>query len=372
MRRSRKIDNLPLALRRLVLNSAAMSVTAVDTNLNVPSLVDPQVAPAPLLPLVKRLFGSMVNEERDLVFVDLALCQSLVLFPMAALLYWRFHIAMGLVYLALLGLYWLGPYVLMLHNTSHRRLFKRKYDALNYYIPCVLGPLFGESPMSYFAHHVGMHHPENNLKDDLSSTMRFQRDSVWGFTRYFSRFFFAAWLELPLYFAKKGRRRLLLQCLLGELSLWALIGVAFHFNPQATTFVLILPYVICRFGMMAGNWAQHAFIDASAPENCYRNSLTCINSTYNRRCFNDGYHIGHHVRATRHWTEMPGDFWSQRERYAQENAIVFEGLDFFMVWLFLMMKRYDWLAKRMIDLGETRTVEQRIALLRERTRVCPI
>jgi len=79
---------------------------------------------------------------------------------------------------------------------------------------------------------------------------------------------------------------------------------------------------VSRFGMMAGNFAQHAFVDAAQPENPYRNSLTCINSTYNRRCFNDGYHIGHHVKATRHWTEMPADFIANRERYAQEDAIV--------------------------------------------------
>ena len=64
---------------------------------------------------------------------------------------------------------------------------------------------------------------------------------------------------------------------------------------------------------------------------------------------------------------MPGDFLANQEHYAREEAIVIEGVDFFIVWLFLMLKRYDWLAKRMVDLGEPRTIAQRIALLRERT-----
>jgi hypothetical protein len=136
--------------------------------------------------------------------------------------------------------------------------------------------------------------------------------------------------------------------------------------------VFVLPLLFTRFAMMAGNWGQHAFIDPAAPENLYRDSITCINSGYNRRCFNDGYHIGHHLKATRHWTEMPVEFSGGLERYAAEKALVFEGIDFFMVWLFLMLGRYDWLAKRVVsldgttpDLGEIETV------LRTRTQRIP-
>jgi hypothetical protein len=126
------------------------------------TLTDPRIAPAPRLPLVKRIFGPMLNEERDLVFVDLALRQSLVLMSLAALMFWRFSWGIAAGYLGLVFFYWLGPYVLMLHNTSHRRLFNRRYELFNYYIPVVLSPFFGGSPLSYFAHHVGMHHAENN------------------------------------------------------------------------------------------------------------------------------------------------------------------------------------------------------------------
>jgi fatty acid desaturase len=133
--------------------------------------------------------------------------------------------------------------------------------------------------------------------------------------------------------------------------------------------VFVIPIMIARFGMMAGNWAQHAFIDAASPENCYRNSITCINCVYNRRCFNDGYHIGHHLKANRHWTEMPIEFQNNLETYAREGAIVFEGVDFFVVWFFLMTRNYKALARHYVPLGtETPSTEQIIALLRERTR----
>jgi hypothetical protein len=122
--------------------------------------------------------------------------------------------------------------------------------------------------------------------------------------------------------------------------------------------------------MMCGNWGQHAFVDREAPENCYRNSITCINTAYNRRCFNDGYHIGHHIKQTRHWTEMPEDFSSNIATYAKERAIVFSGIDFFMVWLYLMLGRYNWLAKAYVQLDENNKLSESeiIELLKSRTR----
>ena len=101
----------------------------------------------------------------------------------------------------------------------------------------------------------------------------------------------------------------------------------------------------------------------------YKNSITCINCSYNTRCFNDGYHIGHHLKRTRHWTELPGELTENRAKYEAEGAIVFEGVDFFAVWVCLMLKRYDWLAARFVQLGEERlTLPEIEALLRSRTR----
>jgi hypothetical protein len=59
------------------------------------------------------------------------------------------------------------------------------------------------------------------------------------------------------------------------------------------------------------------------------------------------------------------------ERYRQENAIIFEGVDFFQVWMLLMAKNYKGLAERMVDLGEPRTIDQKIALIRQRIQPIP-
>ncbi len=318
---------------------------------------------------LEKLALRLICDPRDLPFVRLSALLVLVVVVPGVYLFLpgRFSWPIAVAHLGLV-LYFMGPFVLMLHNTSHRRLYKTEHAWMNQIIPWLIGPFFGESPETYFVHHVGMHHPENNLETDLSSTMFYRRDRALDFLRYFSRFFFGILLELPAYFVRKGRRSLMVRCLVGELLFYAVVvGLAFV-SWQATLFVLVLPFLFTRLGMMAGNWAQHAFIDQAAPENCYRNSITCINSGYNKRCFNDGYHIGHHIKQTRHWTDMPRDFEENIATYAKERAIVFQGLDFFLVWLLLMFKRYDVLARRVVALSpDAPSFEETVALLKERT-----
>jgi fatty acid desaturase len=316
-------------------------------------LHDPTYAPHDARSWAERVSAPFIRDERDQPFLALMAVLTATVVPSGVVLFlpgpfrwWLAALHLGLV------IYFLGPFVLMLHNTSHRKLFKRRYAWMNLYIPWVLGPFFGESPMTYFAHHVGMHHAENNLADDISTTMHYRRDSFVDFSRYFLRFFFYGSVELTGYFVKKRRTSLMMQFLAGEIIFLGAAAGLFFVRWQATLTVLILPFVVVRFAMMAGNWAQHAFIDRDSPGNNYRNSITCINSTYNRRCFNDGYHIGHHLKSTRHWTEMPEEFLNNVATYDQQGAIVFAGTDFFSVWACLMAKRYDVLAKRFVRLGD--------------------
>jgi hypothetical protein len=133
--------------------------------------------------------------------------------------------------------------------------------------------------------------------------------------------------------------------------------------------VLVAPYCFMRAAMMAGTWAQHAFVDPAHPEDPYLSSITCINTRYNRRCFNDGYHIGHHLRANRHWTELPDELERNLAEYARRGALVFEGVDFFGVWLRLMLRNYEGLARRVVVLdGSPRPLAETVAMLRSRTR----
>jgi hypothetical protein len=335
-------------------------------------LTDPRF-PGPAgerLTTLERWALRIIRDERDLPFVYLCLQITFIQIPIAAALFWPgvFHWWMAPLYWAMLFGVFLDRYILMLHNTSHRKLYQKPYAWLGFYIPWVLGPFNGQTPGTYFAHHIGMHHAEENLLDDLSSTMPFQRDKFSHFLRYFGRFLLLGPAELPLYHLRKGRKHYVRMTIVGELAfyLWVvLLGLFAGWGPALTVFAI--PIVIARFLMMAGNWAQHAFIDAADPMNPYLNSIVTVNCRYNRRCYNDGYHIGHHESAGRHWTDMPGDFEAKRARYVAYDAMVFEGLDYFMIWLLLMTKRYDALASRVVELGaEPRPRAEVLALMHRR------
>ena len=257
----------------------------------------------------------------------------------------------------------------MLHCTSHRAFFKKEYEFLNHYLPWVLGPLFGQTPETYYSHHIGMHHPENNMPDDESSTMGYQRDSFRGFMHYLTTFFFMGIYHLASYFVRKKRKRLLYRSVRGEILFFVLcIGLCF-INWPATLVVFIVPFIISRIIMMMGNWAQHAFVSADEPDNAYKNSITCINTKYNHKCWNDGYHISHHVKPSMHWTEHPGFFKKTIEMYSANDAIVFDGIHFLHVFVYLMRKRYDLLAKNFVSLdSKLQSDDDIIAFLKVRTK----
>lgn len=317
-----------------------------------------------------RFFLQFIIDPRDIVFVHLIIKLFLLVIPFTLYCFTANQIIwwLPIVYLFVNWALFMGPFILMLHCTSHRRLFKQKHNWMNNIIPWVLGPFFGESPETYFTHHMGMHHPENNLENDLSSTMSYQRDCCKDFTKYFLKFFFLVIPDLSQYFIKKKRTKLLKRTLIGESSWFIMAIILGIINLQATLFIFLIPFCFTRLMMMAGNWAQHAFIDANEPGNCYRNSITCINSHYNKQCFNDGYHIVHHIKPHIHYTEMPGEFMANRQTYAKEKAVVFEGIDFFMVWIHLMTKNYKRLAKQFVHLDDTyKNDEDVINFLKTRT-----
>ena len=316
----------------------------------------------------------LIRDERDLPFVHLTIKITLTLLPLAVICYlpfvngWWFALAV-VAYHYLNNFAYKGPFGLMLHCTSHRPLFKKEWGWMNHYIPWVLSPFFGHSPETYYTHHIGMHHAENNLEEDESSTMPYRRDSFRDFGRYFGSFLFVGIYHLCAYHFRKKRQRLLMRSVRGELMFFAFCAAMCFVNWQATLFVFIVPFFLYRLVAMMGNWAQHAFIDAADPGNHYRNSITCINTKYNVKCWNDGYHISHHVKQTMHWTEHPMSFRNNIQTYIANDAIVFDGIHFLHVFIWLMRKRYDLLARHFVNIGDRFSSEgEIISFLKSRTR----
>mmetsp|Transcript_136720 Transcript_136720/g.332361 ORF Transcript_136720/g.332361 Transcript_136720/m.332361 type:complete len:376 (+) Transcript_136720:279-1406(+) len=327
------------------------------------------VAPPAFL---RSLLLSVMANEADLPIAYLMLNIVCSVLPSAALLFmvpnddesWL-KIGLGVAHLALVFGVFLQRFVLMLHFSEHRAVWTGPTavgaKVLNNLNPVVLAPFFGMPSGMYYLHHVVMHHIENNVFPyDVSSTMPYQRDNFLHFLHYWVRFVVAAWIELP-YYAFFRKRYLLcvgsLSCALFYIwmitSLWA-------YDSVATTFVFLIPFGICSFALMFGNWSQHIFIDPDRPFSNYALTYNCMNTPENQLTFNDGYHINHHIHSRLHWTQLAENFCDKLGKFAAEDAFVFTGLGFFDVGLYTMTGQLHKLAKHYVHYGQVERSDEEV------------
>lgn len=319
-----------------------------------------------------RYFLPKLHDARDMAIVRNALALTLSVVPLAVLLFVpgvaRWFIAP--LYIGYVLARFEGRYILMLHVVAHRPLFRSGHALWSLYIPYLMAPFFGLTPMSYYVHHIGMHHPENNLAADASSTLCYRRDSLWHWLHYWARFFFLGYPHLFVYLWRKQRLGLIRRWVVGEVLWFSGVAIGLYFAPAATLTVFVIPMFLLRVLMMVGNFGQHAFVDLDNPDNGYKNSTNLLNVRYNHKCFNDGYHIVHHLKPALHWTEMSQWYEDHLEEHGAQDAIVFDGLGNNMtVWRCLMTGDWDRLAHHLVELpGRARSQEEKVAFLQKRAR----
>lgn len=217
----------------------------------------------------------VVRYNTDVVMLTHLILYFTTLVPSALLLYYRFSWIHGVLHWVL-QLWCCGSFTLMKHQHIHMNgVLSPKYGLFDMLFPYLLDPLLGHTWNSYYYHHIKHHHVEGNGPNDLSTTMWYNRDSVPDFACYVGRFFFLVWYDLPMYFARKGQMKNATRAAFWELSNYATIYLLYNYvNPRATLFVLILPLLVMRIGLMVGNWGQHAFVDPTSPESDFRSSIT--------------------------------------------------------------------------------------------------
>ena len=251
-------------------------VTTVFTNWDLEDLPSGQGMKARLVRTYISWAQGIVRNPVDVVFLThilLYLCTSV---PSAAFLYGHFTWLHAVLHV-ILQLSYCGSFTLMLHNHIHNRgLLKREYAWFDNLWPYILEPLMGHTWDSYYYHHVKHHHVEGNGPEDLSSTIRYQRDEVTEFLKYVGRFIAFIWIELPLYFLRKRKLGLALKSAVSELTSMFLIYLLARRNFYPTLFVLIIPFILMRVGLMIGNYGQHALVDDIDPASDFRSSITLI------------------------------------------------------------------------------------------------
>ena len=218
----------------------------------------------------------IVRNPVDVVFLTHIILYLSTSVPSAAFLYCHFTWAHAIFH-CLLQLSYCGSFTLMLHNHIHNNgLLKKKYSWFDNAWPYILEPLMGHTWDSYYYHHVKHHHVEGNGPEDLSSTIRYQRDELSHFLMYVGRFIAFIWIELPLYFFRKRKFGLAFKAATSEMAAYLFIYLAACSNFLPTLFVLIIPLFLMRIGLMVGNYGQHALVDDVDPASDFRSSITLI------------------------------------------------------------------------------------------------
>ena len=336
------------------------------------TLTDPQYQPRESYTMYERFWLQFMNDERDLPFIHLLTRIHLIVMPWAILFFtplfegvywWLLYIPYAYVSQS----YFKGRFGLMFHCICHRPMFKKGYMWIHKYITWVVAPFFGNTPETYFAHHIIMHHVENNQEDDASSTLRFQRDSPIDFLKYFGRFILLGIIDTFMYLFRRKRKKVYTRFTFGEVS-FCVFAVAMCFvNFKATMMVFIVPVIYARLIMMMGNWTQHSFIDKNNPEGHFSSVFNCINNVYNQNCWNDGYHSIHHLNPGLHYTEIPQTFMKNKENFVKNKTFNFDGIHYLHIFFWLMTKKYDRLAENLVNIDNTFASQQEAeALLRER------
>ena len=218
----------------------------------------------------------IVRNPVDVVFLTHIILYFGTSVPSAAFSFYHFTWAHAIFH-CLLQLSYCGSFTLMLHNHIHNNgLLKKKYAWFDHTWPYILEPLMGHTWDSYYYHHVKHHHVEGNGPDDLSSTIRYQRDDLSHFLMYVGRFIAFIWIELPLYFLRKRKPGLAFKAAASEIATYLFIYFAARKSFYPTLFVLIIPLFLMRIGLMVGNYGQHALVDDLDPASDFRSSITLI------------------------------------------------------------------------------------------------
>ncbi|HEX5111443.1 MAG TPA: fatty acid desaturase [Saprospiraceae bacterium] len=336
------------------------------------AITDPQYQPRTDFSAYERFWLKYINDERDLPFIHLLTRIHLILLPWIVLMFtplvqgwywWLLYIPYAYVAQS----YFKGRFGLMFHCMCHRPLFKKDYSWLHTYVTWVIAPIFGNTPETYFAHHIVMHHVENNMEEDASSTLHYQRDNPVHFLKYFLRFITMGFVDTFMYLFHRKRKKVYMRMTEGEV-VYILFCIAMCFvNFRAAMMVLIVPVIYARFIMMLGNWTQHSFIDKSDPDGHFSSVYNCINNVYNRNCWNDGYHSIHHLNPALHYTDIPKTFLKNKENFVKHKTFIFDGIHYLHIFIYLMGKRYDKLADNLVNIDNTfSSKEEAMALLKAR------
>lgn len=248
-------------------------------------------------------------------------------------------------------------------NSSVKKPFDRPFENL-------LGLLFGQLQSVVTQGHVRVHHGEDASYEDVQCVAHYDRSSIIDFARFIGRENLLNNLGISLldYFASHDRKSSFDAVRTGVLvHLAVIVGVAVIDWKIAIAY-LVIPKLMFNIVTGGATFAQHAFYKQDNIHDVLACTTTFI---FENDFLNEGYHMSHHQRCAVHWKDAPEFFEKNIPLYREHDSVVFKGLDTLQVFFLLIMKRFDVLARHVVDLQGDRSQEEIEAWLRQRTSAVP-
>lgn len=263
-----------------------------------------------------------------------------------------------------------------MHQEGHRvgGMFKR---------PSRLEKLTGNSflymffaiPMGLIPHaaaHLQQHHRENAGPLDVYATARYDHANAWHFIVYMVREVMYQQLMVSpyLYFKSRNRSTQMRSMIVSNALYLALFVLLALYSLPIAVFYMAIPWCASNFLMGVIHWSQHAFYgDQQDPKDFMYNTVTLLEKPVNM--LNEGYHVCHHHWENVHWSESPALFERIKGEMKAAQSIVFRDLGVLDLFVLLMLRRFDALARK-LDWWEPLTHEEKVALLKRRVAPAPI
>jgi hypothetical protein len=325
--------------------------------------------------------ASVLHHPLDAVFARVWVANSVLMIPLTTLLVLpntiNYFVIVAYSTTLLLGQF---PQDVLEHTNIHTRVFSPKIGTsprikallktLQFYLEYILGLLTSRVPGFYRVQHVYVHHVEDNGPLDTQTTQPYDRTSFFDFSRH------AFWQGVDLvtgclligYLAKKGKTRQIREVVRG-LSIWyaALLAVAL-FNPLAAMYLFVSRFLGGAFITLV-TFYQHGLVDPNEVHEVHANTIDYAGSEHGNLGFD--YHVEHHLRPARHWSQYYEEFARASEKDAGHPAIVMQKDQFGPLALVAALWRKDYPAiaryARLHDVPED-DAEELARIVRERAR----
>jgi hypothetical protein len=236
------------------------------------------------------------------------------------------------------------------------------------YLRFFLNPVCSRIPHFYRAHHVYMHHVENNGVDDLQTTVFRDRTSFFDFCKHALLLAVSNSLGMDLYryFSERHNGRERRSLVLGLTAWFAVLGQIALMNPAAAVVILVIHFAGAVPGAV-NTYVWHGLVDLDDTENVYKNSVNSV--------MNDGrlaigsLHLRHHLKGGEHWTRQFAMTEEDRKNCERHHAVLFLPFQANVLLKAFWTRRFDVIAQRMVRFDEQAgSADDAIALIRARTR----